>query len=288
MNTETMVRVSKERPCPVCGKPDWCLVAEDGLAAICQRIEQGSKKRCADAGWLHILRDDSFRPTRRVSRSIAIRKAPAKDFTALAREYQDTLDESRLQELAKDLSVSADSLKRLGIGWNYAGFTFPMSDALGRIIGIRIRYPSGCKAAEEDSRQGLFVPVDLAVDGLLLICEGPTDTAAALDLGFATVGRPSCNSGVRLLTKLVRGREVVITGDNDAPDSPGRRWTEALASELVLYCPTVRLVYPPDGIKDLRQWKAKGLTREQFQSGIKQSKPLRVVITHEVREDCRI
>ena len=202
--------------------------------------------------------------------------APQAGPTALAKEYQGRLDENKLRGLAKDLSLSAESLKRLGIGWNYAGFTFPMSDALGRIIGIRIRYPSGVKAAEKDSRQGLFVPVDLEADGLLLVCEGPTDTAAALDLGFAAVGRPSCNSGTRMLAKLARGRDVVIVADSD---EPGRKGAEALASELVLYCPTVRLVYPPNGIKDLRQWKAAGLTRDEFQTVIKQSKPLRVVIT---------
>ena len=47
-------------PCPVCGKPDWCLVAEDGSAAICARIEEGSVKRCGDAGWLHILRENGY------------------------------------------------------------------------------------------------------------------------------------------------------------------------------------------------------------------------------------
>ena len=85
-----------------------------------------------------------------------------------------------------------------------------------------------------------------------------------------------------MLAKLARSREVVIVADNDPP---GRKGAEALASELVLYCPTVRLVYPPESVKDLRQWKAAGLTREQLQSVIEQIKPLHIVITHEVRED---
>lgn len=283
MNAETMDRVSKDNLCPVCGKPDWCLVAEDSSAAICARIEQGSKKRCGEAGWLHILRDESFRPTRRVCRSISLCKQPAKDFEALAKEYQNRLDEGKLRALAKELSVSAESLKRLRVGWNYAGFTFPMSDAASRTIGIRIRYPSGFKAAEKYSRQGLFVPVGLAAEGPLLICEGSTDTAAALELGFEAVGRPSCNSGLRELAKLVRGRDVVIIGDNDAPDSPGRKGTEALASELALYCPSVRLVYPPDGIKDLRQWKAKGLTKEQLKSAIEYTKSVGVKISSKIK-----
>ena len=43
------IRVTKRNPCPVCGKPDWCLISEDGKAAICARIESdrpaGSKDK---------------------------------------------------------------------------------------------------------------------------------------------------------------------------------------------------------------------------------------------------
>lgn len=46
-------RVSKRSPCPICGKPDWCL--SDGLTfAICQRID--SPDRRGEAGWFHSLR----------------------------------------------------------------------------------------------------------------------------------------------------------------------------------------------------------------------------------------
>lgn len=51
-----MQRVTKRNPCPICGKPDWCLRAEDDSAAICQRISEGSVKQCGEAGYLHILR----------------------------------------------------------------------------------------------------------------------------------------------------------------------------------------------------------------------------------------
>ncbi len=33
------LRVTRQNRCPVCGKPDWCLVSPDGEAAICARIE---------------------------------------------------------------------------------------------------------------------------------------------------------------------------------------------------------------------------------------------------------
>ena len=46
-------RVTKSCRCPVCGRPDWCLIAADGTAAICARVQSG--KRCGEAGWLHRL-----------------------------------------------------------------------------------------------------------------------------------------------------------------------------------------------------------------------------------------
>lgn len=46
-------RVSRQEPCPVCGKGDWCLVARDGSQALCMRRESA---RCGPAGgWLHPL-----------------------------------------------------------------------------------------------------------------------------------------------------------------------------------------------------------------------------------------
>lgn len=64
-------RVSRRRPCPVCGKPDWCAYSgpdDSPTAAICQRVE--SPKRAGEAGWLHVLRDDGSprHPSRRTVR----------------------------------------------------------------------------------------------------------------------------------------------------------------------------------------------------------------------------
>ena len=31
-----LVRFNRESPCPICGKPDWCLVTTDKGVAICE------------------------------------------------------------------------------------------------------------------------------------------------------------------------------------------------------------------------------------------------------------
>jgi len=116
------------------------------------------------------------------------------------------LTRAALSRLSKELGVSVQSLRRLGVGSNGAGYTFPMSDAEGKVIGLRTRYPSGGKAAEKGSRNGLFIPADLPDDGLLLICEGPSDTAAALDLGFAAIGRANYGTGGPMVWKFTHLR----------------------------------------------------------------------------------
>jgi hypothetical protein len=54
-------RVRRDRPGPICGRPDWCHVVADDRKAVCARIE--SSMRCGEAGWLHRLRADPHCPT---------------------------------------------------------------------------------------------------------------------------------------------------------------------------------------------------------------------------------
>ena len=89
MSPEKMQRVSKTNPCPVCSKQDWCLYAKDGSAAICQRIEEGSKKRCGDAGWLHVLSNGHNRHNEHRKRYVTLpRKDIPRDLGRLSRQYQ--------------------------------------------------------------------------------------------------------------------------------------------------------------------------------------------------------
>ncbi len=113
MISEKMPRVSKRNPCPVCNKPDWCLIAEDGSAAICQRIEAGSVKQCGDAGYLHILAD---RPKSKQYRSqqrftVGQDDKPDRNFTALQQQYNRQITNQQLNDLSQQLGVSTQSLK---------------------------------------------------------------------------------------------------------------------------------------------------------------------------------
>jgi hypothetical protein len=265
-----MLRVSKRHPCPICEKPDWCLYSEDGTAAICARISEGSKKRCGEAGWLFLLdrkdariqKSEGRRPTTK-ERNI---KPPG--FETLTRQYQDRISQRQMRWLGASLGITEKSLQRLCIGFDGKAFTFPMRDENMRIIGIRRRFGDGNKKALAGSCNGLFIPTGLSNDKPLFICEGPTDCAVALDLGFEAIGRPNCDSKIEMTVRFAKGRKIVVISDNDPP---GRSGAKKLANKLIDHCPEVKIICPPVAGMDLRQWRTlqgkKGFKRGQIRYG---------------------
>ena len=260
-----MQRVSKTHLCPVCEKPDWCLYSEDGSAAICARVSEGSKKRVGEAGFLHVLGPGLARPpVGRTRVRQTKRVTPKVDFGKLAKRYQARISRRQIAMLGRTLGVMAASLIRLGVGWDGEAFCFPMCDEYRRVIGIRRRLGDGRKLCVTGSRTGLFIPEEIDGSGPLTVCEGPTDTAAALDMGFSAVGRPNCNSKVKMTARYAGGRQVTIIADNDAVGIDGAK---QLAKELAVRSRKVRIIVPPLGVKDLRDWKSKGLTARQIRYG---------------------
>ncbi len=272
---EDFVRVSKDRSCPICLKHDWCLVrrGHPPASAICARVE--SPTRWADAGWFHALERDSRAPRRRL-RFLKVTSGPDGRIAAIAERYQRSVTPGPLDRFAQDLGVTIESLKNLGVGWTGRCWAFPMQGRGGTVCGIRIRALSGKKFSEKGGHEGLFVPQVLKGVDPLVICEGPTDTAALLDLGFDAIGRPSCRGGVRLLADLVRPgdwkRHVVFA---DA-DGPGLEGALALARALAALSTDVRVIVPP--AKDARAWKNAGATRANVLALIDAAPPIRISV----------
>lgn len=276
MSQQDWKRVSPTSPCPICARPDWCLLARDGTAAICARIESPNPVGHRGAGWLHRLADQDLKPRPAHVRKITIPLLRGdRDFGELARKHAERVAPAEPERFAAQLGVKVETLRRLGLGWDGAAWTFPMSDARGEVIGIRRRLPDGRKLAVRGSRQGLFVPSNISSNEVLLTCEGPTDTAAALSLGFAAVGRPSCSGGADLLCEFARGRDVVIVADRDLP---GERGASSLAQVLRIYCPSIRMIRPPNGVKDLRAWVRNGATHTDILRRINEATSLKLRI----------
>ncbi len=257
------MRVSHARPCPICGKPDWCSIdAADGTV-LCMRVGSGAQQRLDlghGVGFLHKPNGDVF-PTRMRSATPADRYVsestqPFKlDYEAIFRRWRARTSATSVDMFAERLGVSRVSLERLGVVRcdERKAWAFPMHDAIRRVVGVRFRSDDGCKFALPGSHSGLFIPAGLESRTKLLICEGPTDTAAALTLGFDAIGRPSCSGGTEHLCNLIqagRRRDVIIVADSDGP---GRAGAIQLADRLLGISGTVKNIETHPH-KDLRAW----------------------------------
>ena len=73
------------------------------------------------------------------------------------------------------------------------------------------------------SKSGLFLNRESVHVNTLLIVEGPTDTAAAIDIGFPVIGHPACLGCEDMIVELVRehgaGTTLIIADANE----PGQR-----------------------------------------------------------------
>lgn len=261
-------RVSKQNPCPICEKPDFCSVAEDGSVACCMRIQSDWECKGNSGGWIHKLNPDLVQRVRNVFRRTPKKKPlPPKYWHDLVMESAETAGlRPRAEVLGLQLGLSHTSLKRLMVGWlpQYSAWTFPMWDGRGKMIGMRLRSLNGQKWCVPGSFNGIFHPICVAsnADSLLMICEGPTDCAALLDLGFDAIGRPNALGGVNYLTEFVRAgrRKVVIVADNDAGHSVGVEGAVKLAKVLKPLTTSVTVLATPGGYKDIRDWYQGGGT----------------------------
>jgi len=137
--------------------------------------------------------------------------------------------------------------------------------------GARTSYEYGYLHILDESRNlcgsGESVISFLDKDGPILIVEGASDTLVGLTLGIDTIGKFSNVGGMDLLKRMpIRGREVWLLGENDVKpngDWPGKDGMERAYLALKGLCRAVRAM-PPDGIKDLREWLHRGLTREEL------------------------
>src|SRR4030042_1814088 len=101
------IRVTRHNQCPICGKPDWCLISEDGKIAICARIESHKPVGNKGAGWLHTL-DNSMPlppPKPRLDTKQTLKAMPE----VVDKAYHALLAELTLSEMHRD------NLRRRGL-----------------------------------------------------------------------------------------------------------------------------------------------------------------------------
>lgn len=265
---EAMERVTGAKPCPVCGKADWCLRRDDDSAAICQRVE--SAKRCGDAGWLHVLRDTPKVVIHNGRINTMAKPSKTVNWRERAEGFAAILASNPLFQvaLAKKLSLPVEAFDGFTLGVNGimtdgAEFTIPERDGDGGVIGIATRIERKEQGAGKkcitDSKRGLTIP-DGWQDrsGPVFVVEGFTDTAAINATKLKCVGRPLNSGGAKHLAKLFASLSVdvpiVIVGENDAKangDWPGRDGMKQVAKSLAR---PILTALPPQEVKDVRAW----------------------------------
>jgi 5S rRNA maturation endonuclease (ribonuclease M5) len=248
------MRVSKQQPCPVCHKDNWCLIGDDGLDALCMRVQSDRplEMKSGEAGYIHRLGGE-----RKVFRPIARKVEPPKptvDFSSAMLLAISKTPKARLAEFSESLGLPPEVLEYgtgVGCAWlsEHSAWGFPMLDGNYKTIGVRLRNSRGEKWAIKGSKSGIFYSMR-DVQQTLYVCEGPTDTAAALACGMFAVGRPSCSAGAGEIADFINRnraiRRVIIISDND---SAGLRGAKSLAEKLPLKSCTVTLPF-----KDMREF----------------------------------
>ena len=266
----SFTRVTKENVCPVCRHGDWCRVFADGWVE-CMRVR--SDKPAKSGGWMHRIGEaprDYLRPPPKW-------EPPTINATKLMRDWVAATSTASLAAFAASLGVRRASLVAVGAAWAppHAAWAFPMCDGFGNVVGIRLRNERG-KFAVRGSRQGIFIATEEsrtlnleprssnAAQRTLFVCEGPTDTAAALDLGLFAAGRPNCCCGgleVRTYARRHKCAQAVIVSDNDKPGLDGARKVGAeLRMPYAVYVPPA---------KDLREFCGLGGTRTMIENTLK-------------------
>jgi len=235
------------------------MVSDDGFDALCMRV-QSSKEihmRSGEIGYVHNIKEKPklARPTFGKRR---LPEKPSIDANSIYMSRLVSTPKKMLSELAQELSVTTESLES-GLGVGAAWFSheqawgFPMRDGKHNVIGIRLRNKQGEKWAVKGSRGGLFYSLG-DIPPLVVVCEGPTDAAAAISCGLFAIGRPSCSAGVQEIMDFVAGNRtitrVVIIADNDTPGLNGAR-----ALSAALQVKNIVLTLP---CKDMREFYKRG------------------------------
>jgi hypothetical protein len=239
--------------------PDWCLLHIDGKKCICPRVR--SVIKLGKAGWLHKVADNGLNMQKK---AVKKRSNRCVNWKNIATHYYNTSRRkfALIEELANGLGLKDPGKMRNAwrIGWDGEAFTLPSMNGYEELTGIMRRFPDGHKVWVSRSRNGLFIPKLKTWQGNLFVCEGWSDAAALIEMGFRAIARSNCETGTEDIKTLLRRRNeverVTVVADND-PDNVhgdvGQRGAKRLARALHGQVQTGLLIIPEE-YKDMRQW----------------------------------
>lgn len=263
---------TRREPCRICEKTAWCSHDLDADMHSCMRTGEAPRgyrfvKRTKVDGFLFAGPTaaplPSQRPAVRVDEppraSPPLSPPPVIDWEAVHQRFHAALTLPLREALEARVRIPHGFLAALGMGWSsgHHAFTFPWRDETMQATGIHLRTLDGSKFAVRGGKQGVYA-VGRPRGDTVLLCEGVTDTAAMLSLGYEAIGRPSCRGGEDICAALCVGRHAVVVSD---ADGPGRDGARILAMRLKGACRSVRIIEPIE-VKDARAWVLANGTRQ--------------------------
>jgi 5S rRNA maturation endonuclease (ribonuclease M5) len=264
------MRCSRRKPCPVCGKSDWCCYLSSGDLFWCMRTSAGSVAGF-ERGRTHINGGTAWRPTVEPPPALAMHRDEASvvrsknriPWSVIQVDCINEMTEDALEDAASILRIPASALQAYDMGWSshWKAWTFPMRHPVTkRIQGIRTRTPAGSKFALTGSRQAYFMCTYARRQQRVFLVEGPTDAAAVYSLGLEAIGRASCLHFSPALRESLAGRTVIVVADNDEVGQRGAARTVEYLDKS-----NVTLISPPTQFKDIRAWIAAGANRQDVE-----------------------
>jgi hypothetical protein len=188
-----------------------------------------------------------------------------------------------IADLARLKNVTEQSLKRLGALEMSGGVGFPMRNAQGELTGYRMRFPDGGQKTfgpteGTKGRNAMLYPDDLDRAKPIILCEGETDCAKALDMGLNAMASPGAGQIKSADAPWFRGASVIIVPDLD---KPGQRGARRIANMLVGLAAQVRIVrllgeVKEDSGQDLRDFFNGGGTLDLFNKLVEQAELVQV------------
>lgn len=246
-------------PCPICGREKYCLVADDGESVICTKVSNGAVRQLKGySGWLH-NKDRGF-----ISKSNVVKSPDYKPDNKYVQSFYAQLEtgKSILSPLAIGLNVPVRSLVQLGTRYANEIWNFPMYDSNRQIIGVKRRNLEGKKWCLRSSQLGVYIPSTFDPEKSVVVCEGESDTAAALSVGLNAIGRASATSCGAIIKELVSNApEVVFVADNDShlpPSDPNYMIGLKKSVEIAKKIKSATMIVYNENYKDLRDWVTSG------------------------------
>lgn len=226
MSSERWQEVSKAKPCPACGKPDWCAWTPDGAMLKCERTVEPPpsmvKVKAADGGALFRFADANAPRTRKPTKASSrggkrrvVYKKPEEAFAAAGRMVKGQLVEA--------WTYPADALR-------VARYALADGDKTYRPI-----HPvgNGWALGDPDGPLPLYRGDKIGEAGPVFVTEGEACADAAASVGLVAVTSAHGSGAARKTDwKPLAGREVFILPDNDEAGSTYAEEVGTILSKL--------------------------------------------------------